>query len=140
MAPQEIQEFMWGFQPHFRIEARHFVNDALLRIGLPAAPEVILVGFRESGQGPNPICVEPERGNYPSKLLVGAMDAADEAFEERPDRNMITSDARLHERRTRASLENARRRAIESALERSPHGRDRYFFAGRPARVAEYRV
>ena len=135
-----INEFMWGFQPHFRGEARYYVNSALLKIGLPAAPEVLLVGFQEAGQGPNPICVEPEGGNYPSALFVGAMESAERAFEERSDRNVFTTDQRLHERRTRASRENARRKTIELALARSPHGPDRYFFAGRPARVNDYRV
>jgi hypothetical protein len=140
MTSRTIREFMWGFQPHFRGDARYFVNDALQNIGLPAAPEVLLIGFREAGEGPNPICVEPESGNYPSALLVGSMESAEKAFEARTDRNAFTSNPDLHERRIRVGRESARRRAIELALGQSPHGLTRHFFAGRPARVNDYRV
>ena len=140
MTSRGIREFMWGFQPHFRIDAELFVDTALQRIGLPVAPEVLLIGFREAGEGPNPICVEPGSGKYPSALLVDAMETAEEAFEARTDKNMITTDARLHARRITASRENARRAAIESALGRAPLGVDRRFFVGRPARVGDYRV
>ena len=40
MASRGIREFMWAFQPNFRASAESFINDALKRIGLPAAPEV----------------------------------------------------------------------------------------------------
>lgn len=140
MSTRSIQEFMWGFQPHFRSAATRFVNEALLRIGLPAAPEVILVGFREAGAGPHPICVEPEDGEYPSSLLTSAMAEAEREFEASPERNLFTTNPRLQATRVRNSRENSRRAAIESALADSPSGAARYFFAGRPARVADYRV
>lgn len=131
---------MWAFQPHFRASAESFINDVLKRIGLPAAPEVILVGFREAGEGPNPICVEPENGKYASGLFADVLDVAEELFAARPDRDMITTDTRLHERRTSASREKARRAAIASVLGEATLGVDRYFFVGVPSRVADYRV
>jgi hypothetical protein len=131
---------MWAFQPHFRTSAEDFINDALKRIGLSTAPEVLLVGFREAGEGPNTICVEPENGKYPSALLADVLDTAEVAFESRPDKNMITTDARLHERRVNASRERARRAVIASSLAAAPLGGDRRFFVGVPCRVADYRI
>ncbi|MCT2225310.1 hypothetical protein [Microbacterium paraoxydans] len=140
MASRGIREFMWAFQPHFRANAESFINDVLKRIGLPTAPEVILIGFREAGEGPNPICVEPENGKYPSGLFADVLEAAEDLFAVRPDKDTITTDARLHESRTTASREKARRAAIASSLERATLGLDRYFFVGVPSRVADYRV
>lgn len=131
---------MWGFQPHFRSSSEDFVNDALTRIGLPAAPEVLLVGFREAGEGPNPICVEPENGKYPSSLLADVLTTAEVAFESRPGKDMITTNSRLHARRINASRERARRAVIASTLAEAPLGVDRHFFVGVPSRVADYRV
>jgi hypothetical protein len=140
MAPRVISEFMWAFQPHFRLDAELFVNNALKLIGLPAAPAVLLIGFREASEGLNPICVEPGDGEYPSALFSDALDAAEELFGARPDKDMITTDARLQARRTSGSRDKARRTVITSILEKAAPGMDRYFFVGVPSRVGDYRV
>ena len=135
-----IREFMWPFQPHFRLDSEHFINDALLAIGLPAAPTVLLIGFREEGATPNPICVEPEDGSFSSALFKDSLARADEIFTAHSDRTMFTTDPALQARRTQQSLENARRKTIETTLNASANGADKYFFAGAPQRVADYRV
>ena len=43
--PRTINQFMWGFQPHFRYGVQREVENCLSLIGLPVEVHVILVGF-----------------------------------------------------------------------------------------------
>ncbi|MEB0286206.1 hypothetical protein QN355_06540 [Cryobacterium sp. 10S3] len=140
MDARESREFMWQFQHIFRHHSEELVNKALLAIGLPAAPEVLLVGFRESGNYPHQICVEPEDGEFRSSLFIAAMSEAERAFASDPLREILVSNARLQQQRTERSRENARREALKAALHASPRGSDRYFFPGYAGRVGNYRI
>ena len=61
-----IDQFMWGFQPHFRWHIGYEIEQALEQIGLVVTePEVILVGISTTEENVTyPICVEP--GDRPS--------------------------------------------------------------------------
>lgn len=59
-----IRQFMWGYQPHFRISTRTGVEMAFAAIGFKGNPKVLLVGFQVAGEHEFDICVEPEDGPY----------------------------------------------------------------------------
>ncbi|MGO4785182.1 diadenylate cyclase [Cryobacterium sp. W22_MBD10_FK3] len=135
-----IQQFMWGFQGHFRWSLEDFAKTSLSSIGIEVAPEAYLVGFRATGEGAWPICVEPETGAYSPALLADAMAEADRLFAVHPERNMLISDPLLHSRAVRGRLESCRVKAIAAAFEASVPGRERSFFVGYPSVVDDYRV
>jgi hypothetical protein len=135
-----IQQFMWGFQGHFRWSLEHFVKTSLSSIGVEVAAEAYLVGFREAGEGAWPICFEPETGAYSPALLDGAMAEADRLCAAQSERNILISDPLLHSRAVRGRIESCRAQAIAAALEASEPGRERSFFVGYPSVIDDYRV
>ena len=54
-----IDQFMWGFQGHFRIVVAQGIERALATIGLPVKPRVVLVGFALDDGLAHQVCVEP---------------------------------------------------------------------------------
>ena len=54
-----IEQFMWGYQPHFRISLEEAAKSAFRSIGLEPGPSALLICFSE-GHEKHPICVEPE--------------------------------------------------------------------------------
>ena len=49
-----IDQFMWQWQPHFRIRLQVLADMSLRRIGAQLDPEVILVGLTDSAGGAVP--------------------------------------------------------------------------------------
>ncbi|UTT69360.1 DNA integrity scanning protein DisA nucleotide-binding domain protein [Arthrobacter sp. DNA4] len=135
-----IQQFMWGFQPHFRSSLTFLAKHALSSIGVEVAPEAYLVGFREAGNGPWPICVEPETGPYSPDLLGDVLQNADQLYEVHPDRNVLHTHPDVHERFVRGLVESCRMKALSSALGNSDTESERTFFVGYPGHVGDYRV
>ena len=94
-----IDQFMWGFQPHFRIRVELGVGKALSQIGLPVDVRVVLVGVALDCSLRHQLCIEPERG----PLLVNHLDAVllrtNELFMANPESSILVSDPRLRELR-----------------------------------------
>ena len=55
LVERTINQFMWGFQPHFRVGVERDMEEALSLIGLPVEVRVVLVGFalRDSASTPD---------------------------------------------------------------------------------------
>jgi hypothetical protein len=49
-----IDQFMWGFQPHFRSSLESDAKRALEEIGVALRPGVVLVGFLVEGGDRHP--------------------------------------------------------------------------------------
>lgn len=61
----EIELFMWGYQPHFRITAELFAKNVFNELDKSLKPKVFLVGIlSEERKDQHPICIEPEDGPY----------------------------------------------------------------------------
>jgi hypothetical protein len=57
-----IDHFMWGYQPHFRINCKFVAERLFLTLDKRFRPTIFLVGILENPEMPNrfPACVEPE--------------------------------------------------------------------------------
>lgn len=76
MAKHTIQLFMWGYQPHYRILLEVCAKEILKLIGANAELKVLLVGARiPKSNNPNPVCVEPEDGEWPLSIFTGLLES-----------------------------------------------------------------
>jgi len=115
-----IDEFMWGWQPHFRIGLQVTVERALEAVGAQLDPQAFLVGFAvDPDQARHPVCVEPEDGAFRSSELRGIADRAEEIYEVDPERRIFNTDPGYHERRHAWLRRRARGQAIAEAAEAS---------------------
>ena len=142
MRDKQINLFMWGYQPHFRIHLEHQANRVMGELGVGASGvECLLVGAKRPGRdNPNEVCVEPEDGKWNVSLFDGLLDLIETKVANHPNRNMFYSDSAS----MRDKPENIRRDSVRSAVQKalleydSGHGVES--FAGRPAPVDDYYV
>lgn len=117
---RSIDEFMWGWQPHFRIDLQVTAERALEAVGAQLDPQAFLVGFAvEPAQARYPVCVEPEDGAFRSSELRGIAGRAEEIYEADPERRIFNTDPGLDERRQAWLRRRARGDAIAEAAEAS---------------------
>lgn len=115
-----INQFMWEWQPHFRISVQSTIERALELVDARLDPRVILVGFADdAATARHPICIEPEGGPLSPEHLHGVHDRAVEIFETDPDRLIIHSAPGLDDSRQRWLQRRARGTAIAEAVEAS---------------------
>lgn len=131
---------MWGFQSIFRVTLEGLAERALETIGTALAPRAYLVGFREQGNDPWPICIEPESGPFHPDELSDALKKGQEIYEEHPRRNTINTDPGVHERFHAGLLDRSRADAIAIKLSQSPSANGRIFFVGRSGVIGNYRI
>lgn len=117
--PHMIEQFMWGYQRHFRIRARLLVEKALAKIGLQAEITAVLVGVARDSTLPHQVCIEPEDGPLLVSHLNNVRDLTDQFYHSDPDHDVIISDQRTHDLRQRGVFLQARSRAIAEAISAS---------------------
>jgi hypothetical protein len=138
--PTYINQFMWGFQSHFRYSLQSMARHAFQFIGAHIAPEALLIGFQEDGKSDWPICIEPENREYHPEILESVPTVAEQLLVNHRDAGLIYSDTASHERMMKNREEECWRDAISRALSSSPAGAGRVFYVGFPRRVRQYRV
>lgn len=115
-----IDQFMWEWQPHFRISVQSTMERALELVDARLDPRVFLVGFADDPHAArHPICIEPENGPLSPEHLKGVRDRAVEIFDADPERLIINTDPGLDNSRRRWLQRRARGRAIAEAVEAS---------------------
>jgi len=142
MRDKPINLFMWGYQPHFRIQFERQAIRVLEELGVPAAGiECLLVGAKHPDHdNRNEVCVEPEDGKWPVDLFGELPNLIETEVANHPNRNMIYGDAAS----MRDKPENIRRDSVRRAVQKllieydSSHGVAS--FAGRPAPVDAFYV
>lgn len=132
-----IDCFMWGFQPHFRMQVGSTFKSALADLGIEVEPEVLLVGFLLEGRHGNPICIEPEDGPVAADDLNGVPARAQQLYDDDPDSRLLHSDPRAHEQYHQGIHNRAWRKAIQQVLEPKLGLR---FVVASPTDVADFRV
>jgi hypothetical protein len=135
-----IEQFMWGFQPHFRMRVERDVQRVLEYIGVRARAEVVLVGFLVPGGDRHQICIEPEDGPFTPAHFEEVAARAEALFRADPESEVWHSDRRHHELRQRSLRDLARARAIQEALEREAAERRVTFFVGSSTVVEQHEV
>src|SRR6266849_4354644 len=136
-----ITLFMWGYQPHFRINLRIRAEKVLQAVAPTVEPEVFLVGIRAPGcDAPNPVCVEPEGGDWDPALFFDCHSRAEKIYESHPDHRIFYGD----EPSMRDKPENIRRKSALEAVREVTSVYDAQHstvsFCGTPGRVAGYHV
>ncbi|MGW6561795.1 diadenylate cyclase [Streptomyces hydrogenans] len=135
-----IKQFMWAYQPHFRISVKARAKSTLEAIGFAGNPDVVLVGFKAAGEHEFDVCIEPEDGPYSPDSLGKVRQRAVELYDGHPERNMMHSVAHVHEQRHRELRDRMRANALEEAFEAMPREQGRKFFSSRSVRVDDYEV
>jgi hypothetical protein len=87
---KSIKLFMWGYQPHFRIQAELRARNVLQVIAPIVQPRALLVGIRtpEKTSG-YPVCVEPEDDDWDPTIFFGCASRADEIYKTHPDHEIL---------------------------------------------------
>ena len=137
-----IDQFMWGFRPHFRWHIGYEIEQALEQIGLVVTePEVILVGISTTEENVTyPICVEPETGPLRSSNFDQVTDRALELLLSDPESQIMHSDPRMREMRQSANFLKSRANAIAEAIERSGVFDHLTFFVSQSSPINGYEV
>jgi sensor domain DACNG-containing protein/sensor domain DACNH-containing protein len=135
-----IAQFMWAYQPHFRISVELSVENALSEIGFIGDHYVMLVGFQVAGEHTFQICIEPEDGPYNPADLADVVSQGRLRYDQHPDRRMRHSDPRTHELRHLALHDEMRAEALSDALSATAAGEEFAFFASRSTRIDDYEV
>lgn len=138
--PRTIDQFMWPFQPYFRISLEGLAESTLGDIGTAVAPKALLVGFAVTAEARHAVCIEPERGPFTQADLAGMPARAEELYEADPERHSFHTDPDLNDRRQASLRDHARGRALCEALGASPGGAGRTFLAGTGVPVGDYDV
>ena len=110
-----IDQFMWGFQRHFRGNIEFRTRYVLEAIGFEGTAEVLLVGLARDGHSVrHQVCVEPEEGRWAQSMFATLPSDAELAAQNHPDRLIFYSD----EQTSREQPERIRRRAISETVAR----------------------
>lgn len=136
-----IDLFMFSYQRSFRGALEILSRNVFQKIGVDAAPKILLVGTRAPGStARHPVCIEPEDGEWTLELFANLLDEVESIIPNHPLQKMFYGD----EPRTRDKPENIRRSsvrmAVEAGLLESDKEKSRRSFGGMPVCVGEYYV
>lgn len=137
---EAIDEFMWGFQQHFRYGVARDCERALAKLGLHVKARVLLVGIAAGDAQPHAICVEPEDGPLRSDALTGVTARAERVLEADPERAVIVTDPRHRVLRERALIDGSIRTALIDTIAESGAYPDLQFFGSSSSPVNGYDV
>lgn len=116
MSQQTIDLFMWGYQPHYRIFLESRTKDVFKQLGIEADPKVLLVGaLAPQKNNPNPVCVEPEDGEWSLTLFADLPNLIESIVENHRLQNIYYGD----EPSMRDKPEVIRRDSITTAVRES---------------------
>ena len=137
-----IDQFMWAFQPHFRLKVEYEAQQVLSQIGLQThdKTKVMLIGLATEDDLRHATCIEPEDGPLVVDDLQYIEERTTEIVEADPEFRMSYSNPRLHERRKRALLLRCRAQAIAEAIQNSGNFEGLSFFVSDSAPLAGYEI
>lgn len=141
MRQHTINLFMWGYQPHYRILLERRAENVFEQLGVTVSPKVLLVGARApNNDNPNPVCVEPEDGEWPLTLFTDLLDSVEIIVNKHPLQKMFYGD----EQSTRDKPEAIRRDSVTTAVRESllPYDNEHSLrsFCGTAYQVGDYYV
>lgn len=108
-----IYQFMWEWQPDYRNQVEDLAKEVVAGLGTDIALKVLLVGARApQKQDRNPVCLEPEDGEWPLAIFEHLLDSIEKIIRDHPLQNVIYGD----EPRMRDKPENIRRDSTTKAV------------------------
>ena len=91
-----IKLFMWGYQPHYRVSLEIATERVFEELGVEVHPRVLLVGAldtrKQDRRDRNPVCIEPEDGEWPLTIFVDLLNSIETIVQEHPLQNVFYSD------------------------------------------------
>ena len=135
-----IDQFMWGFQQHFRLGVERGIEQALAEIGLGVKARVVLVGLASEESVEHQLCVEPEDGPLSAEHLSTVSDRAAELFHADPDSRLHHTNSRHHELQQHAIFLRSRAEALVEVIEASGGFEGLTFFGSDSAPIGGYVV
>lgn len=136
-----IDQFMWRWQPHFRISVQSDIERALELVDAHLDPRVFLVGFADApDRVRHPVCIEPETGPLSPRDMDGVEVRAGEIFDADPERRIIHSDPGVHDSRQRWLQRRARALALAEVVEGSGRFPGKRVIASTAGHVGAYEV
>ena len=142
MPPKSIRLFMWGYQPHFRLQFKRLMDRVMNSLGVPeSGVECLLVGALIPGrQNPHSVCIEPEDGKWNVDLFDRLLELIEEEVTTHPSRNIFYSDAPSMQDKPENIRRDSVRMAVQKMLKRYDIDNDVLSFVGPPAPVDDYYV
>ena len=138
---ETIDQFIWGFQQHFRGHVEYETQRVLNEIGMPVDDlTVVLVGFTTEPTARHAICVEPETGLLSAENFAQVTSRAEVLYQSNPESEIFDSHPRVHELHHRGLKLSARADAIVEAIDESGVFDDLTFFASRSSPINGYEV
>lgn len=137
-----IDQFMWGYQLHFRSKYEHQANKVLQILGVKSENvECFLVGVRRpDAHNCHVVCIEPEKGKWQLAHFDGLLDSIESEIAVHPERNMRYGDVAT----TQDKPENVRRDSTRTAVQKCLIDYDSSHrvtsFVGSPAPIGDYYV
>ena len=135
-----IDQFMWGYQEHFRIGVELNIARALSEIGMNVDVRTLLVGFATEGDLKHQVCIEPEDGPLLVEHLRNVSDRASELLKENPDSRMFHSHPLMQQKHRESLFRKARSDALEEAIHKVDVFEGLTFFASSGAPINGYDV
>ena len=137
-----IDQFMWAFQPHFRLSVEYEIQEVLSQIGLQTngKVKVLLIGLATEDNLPHQICIEPEDCPLATDDLRSIGTRTEEIIKADPESGVFHSHPRVYGYRKRELFLRSRARAIAEAIQASGKFEGLTFFASNSAPLAGYDV
>ncbi len=140
---QSINLFMWGYQPHFRINLDRKAKDLYEALSLHGEIQSLLIGVRTI-QGAeldcHEACIEPENGPWPVSILKGLPQKVHEIEKNHPLHNMMYGDEASMLSKPERIRKDSVRQAIENILTQHDTGKQFTYFCGIAVIVDYYYV
>ncbi len=141
MKGRTIYLFMWGYQDSYRISLQGLARGVLSKLGVVDDAYVLLVGARAPGSNnPNPVCVEPEDGQWPLSLFDGLLDEVESKYKGHHLQSVFYGDAPSMNDKPEWIRRDAARMAVADALEPYDKANEVASFCGEPRRIGDYYV
>jgi DisA bacterial checkpoint controller nucleotide-binding len=138
--PDIIDQFMWGYQRHWRITFEIFAERTLRDIAPELQPRALLVGIRHDNTPGHPLCIEPEDGPYEQTLFNNIQDDISTRITNDPEQRMFYGDAPSMDRKPVMIRRRAIKNAIRDRLRTTEDANETITFAGTPARIDHYDI
>lgn len=108
-----IRLFMWGYQQHFQISAKHRAEELFHKLNPEFETEVFLLGLRrEDDPQQHPVCLEPEDCGFKPEDFAEVRQDAEHRYAVDPERNLMATVQSHHD----AIHRRVKNRAMEAAV------------------------
>ncbi|MTD28560.1 hypothetical protein [Erwinia sorbitola] len=136
-----IYLFMWGYQSHYRIWLENYTKNVFEQLGIKDKPKVLLVGAcSPEKNNNNPICIEPEDGEWGLDLFPNLLAAIEENIKNHPNKNIFYGDALSMREKPERIRRDSVTTSVRHALKPYDENNNTQSFCGMAYPVGDYYV